>query len=83
MINPLAGMITAGLGTVFSLFNNDEERRHRQLVDAVQKLGKEVGLDRVTIVFTGPDGHQIRRSLAELEEGDAVERVPGPVGATG
>lgn len=83
MINPLAGAITAGIGGIFSLFDNSEERRHRALLDKLDKLGQEVGLDRVTIVFTGPDGHQIRKSLAELEEGDAVERVPGPVGAGG
>lgn len=83
MINPLAGAITAGVGTIFSLFDHSEEKRHRELLDAVEKMGKEVGLDRVTLIFTGPDGHQIRKSLAELEEGDAVERVPGPVGAGG
>lgn len=83
MINPLAGAITAGIGGIFSLFDNSEERRHRALMDKLDKLGQEVGLDRVTVVFTGPDGHQIRKSLAELEEGDAVERVPGPVGAGG
>ena len=83
MINPLAGAISAGIGGIFSLFDNSEEKRHRELLRAVEKLGEEVGLDRVTVVFTGPDGHQVRRSLAELEESDAVERVPGPAGATG
>lgn len=83
MINPLAGAISAGIGGIFSLFDNAEERRHRQLVDTIKKLGQEVGLERVTVIFTGPDGHQVRKSLAELEEGDAVERVPGPVGAGG
>jgi hypothetical protein len=83
MINPLAGLISASVGGIFSMFDNSEEKRHRELLRAVEKLGQEVGLDRVTVVFTGPDGHQIRKSLAELEEGDAVERVPGPVGAGG
>lgn len=83
MINPLAGAITAGVGGIFSLFDRSEERRHRELVDKLERIANEVGLERVTVVFTGPDGHQVRKSLAELESGDAVERVPGPVGATG
>lgn len=83
MVNPLAGAISSAVGGIFSLFDNSEERRHRKLVDTIKQMGKEVGLERVTVVFTGPDGHQIRKSLAELEEGDAVERVPGPVGAGG
>jgi hypothetical protein len=83
MINPLAGAISAGLGGIFSLFDNSEEKRHRELLRTIEKLGEEVGLDRVTVVFTGPDGHQVRKALSELEEGDAVERVPGPVGAGG
>lgn len=83
MINPLAGAITAGIGGIFSMFDNAEERRHKKLVDTIKQLGEEVGLERVTVIFTGPDGHQVRRSLAELEESDAVERIPGPVGMGG
>jgi hypothetical protein len=52
-------------------------------LDKLERMAREVGLERVTVVFTGPDGHQVRRSLAELEDSDAVERVPGPVGAQG
>lgn len=77
------GFGLSAISNVFGLFNNAEDRRHRELVRSIEKLGKEVGLDRVTVVFTGPDGHQIRKSLAELESGDAVERIPGPAGATG
>jgi sugar phosphate isomerase/epimerase len=82
VLGPVGFGLTA-LGGVFGLFDNNEERRHRELVRTIERMGQEVGLDRVTVVFTGPDGHQVRRSLAELEESDAVERVPGPVGAGG
>jgi len=78
-----AGLGLSALSSVFGLFDTKEERRHRELIDTVKRLGKEVGLERVTVVFTGPDGHQVRKTLAELEESDAVERVPGPVGAGG
>jgi hypothetical protein len=77
------GFVGSALGAVFSLFDHSEERRHRQLVATIERLGKEVGLERVTVVFTGPDGHQVRKALSELESSDAVERVPGPAGATG
>jgi hypothetical protein len=80
------GWIGFGLqavSSVFGLFDNKEERRHRELIDALKRMGKEVGLERVMLIFTGPDGHQVRRSLAELEDTDAVERIPGPVGAQG
>jgi hypothetical protein len=82
-INPLAGAIVGGLGGIFSMFDKSEERRHKELVDKLERLANEVGLERVTVVFTGPDGHQVRKSLADLESSDAVSRVPGPVGATG
>jgi hypothetical protein len=83
MVNPLAGAIVGGIGGIFSLFDRSEEKRHRELVGKLERIANEVGLERVTVVFTGPDGHQTRKTLAELESGDAVERVPGPVGATG
>jgi hypothetical protein len=77
------GLILGSLGGIVSAFDNAEERRTQRVVDAIERMAKEVGLERLTVVFTGPDGHQVRKSLAELESGDAVERVPGPVGATG
>jgi len=52
-------------------------------MEKLEKLAQEVGLERVTVVFTGPDGHQVRKTLAELESSDAVERVPVAVGASG
>jgi len=79
----LPSVILGGLGGIFNAFDRSEERRHRELVDAVGRLAKEVGLERVTVVFTGPDGREIRKTLRELEDGDAVERMPGPVGANG
>lgn len=82
MLGPI-GFGLSALGSVFSIFDRSEERRHRELIRSIERIGQEVGLERVTVVFTGPDGHQIRRSLAELESSDAVERVPGPVGVSG
>lgn len=79
----LVGFAGSALGGIFSLFDNSEERRHKELLAKLDAVAEEVGLERVTVVFTGPDGHQVRKSLAELESGDAVERVPGPAGATG
>lgn len=79
----LVGFAGNALGGIFSLFDNSEERRHRELLAKLDVVAEEVGLERVTVVFTGPDGHQVRKSLAELESGDAVERVPGPAGANG
>lgn len=77
------GVILSGLGGIFSAFDNAEERRHRELKSTIEKLGQEVGLDRVTVVFTGADGHQIRRTLAQLEDSDGVERIPSSAGARG
>ncbi|HKR55043.1 MAG TPA: hypothetical protein VJS20_02000, partial [Gemmatimonadales bacterium] len=81
-LGPLGIGLNVASGLV-NLFDRSQERHTKQIVDALERLGKEVGLERVTLVFTGPDGHQTRKTLAELEAGDAVERVPGPVGATG
>lgn len=77
------GWVGFGLSALGSIFTSNADKNAQKIVDAINHLGQEVGLERVTVVFTGPDGHQIRKTLAELEESDAVERVPGPVGAQG
>jgi hypothetical protein len=81
--SPLVGVVLSGLGGMFSLFDHSEDRRTDRIVQAIDRMAKEVGLERVTVVFTGPDGHEIRRALSELESSDAVQRVPAPAGAAG
>jgi len=86
-VGPFAGagiqLVGGLLGNLFSGIETSAERRHREHMEKLEKLAQEVGLERVTVVFTGPDGHQVRKTLAELESSDAVERVPVAVGASG
>jgi hypothetical protein len=77
------GWLGVGFSVLGSLIGNNADKNAEKVVKAIERMAREVGLERVTVVFTGPDGHQVRRSLAELEDSDAVERVPGPVGAQG
>jgi len=77
------GAVLSGLGGIFSLFDRSEDRRTDRIVQAIDRMAKEVGLERVSVVFTGPDGHEIRRALSELESSDAVQRIPAPAGAAG
>lgn len=81
-VNPIIGALIGGLGSVFSAFDKSEEKRHRELVRAVNRIADERGLQRVTNVFVGPGGN-LQDTLRELEDRDAVIRVSNTPGATG
>lgn len=79
-VSPLIGAGIGGLGTIIAA---SADRSANKIVAAIDRMAKEVGLERVTVVFTGPDGHEIRKTLSELEDSDGVVRVAGPAGANG
>lgn len=81
-VNPIIGAVVGGLGSVFSAFDRSEDKRHRELVRAVNRIAEERGLQRVTQIFVGA-GSNLRETLRDLEDHDAVTRVSTTPGATG
>jgi len=76
-----AGFVLGALGTAFSLFDRNEDRRHKELVDAINRQGQEVG-KQIRVIVWDPRTNTMHE-LREADEHDAVVRVPGYAGMTG
>ncbi len=78
----IPGAIIQGIGSIFSVFDRSEERRHRENIDVLRRIAREVGLERQTFIVVDGNGN-VLQELHRLEEHDAVTRVPAAVGARG
>lgn len=81
-INPLAGAVIGGIGTIFSLFNRNEESRTQRVVEAIERQGEHIAKS-VRIYVIDPRTGTVMQELTRAEEHDAVFRTTTLPGATG
>lgn len=78
-----AGFGLSALSTGFGLLSRNADKNADRIVKAIERREAAIFEQNASIIVIGPDGHATRRALAQLEDSDAVERIPGPVGARG
>jgi hypothetical protein len=80
-INPIIPAALGGLGAIFSAFDSNEDRRHRELVTTINQSADRIRGEpqTITLVLTTPSGEEVDRVLYELgrrSRRDAVVRLP-------